>query len=109
VELRMSDSSPDDLTFEESFEELDQIVRDLEDGNLGLEESLSRYERGVGLLKRCHARLRQAEQRIQLLTGVDAEEKPILQPFEHAATADAGKAAPRRVVRKKPDDPEIPF
>ena len=54
----------DELTFEQSLPELEGTVRDLEDGRLGLEASLARYEQGVGLLKRCYAQLRQAEQRI---------------------------------------------
>lgn len=67
--------------------ELEQVVRDLEDGEIGLDESLARYERGVGLIKRCYAELREAEQRILLVTGTDDEGKPILQPFQHSATS----------------------
>ena len=65
----MSDSPPDNLTFEQALAELEGIVHELEDGQIGLEESLARYEKGVGLLKRCYGQLRQAEQRILLLTG----------------------------------------
>jgi exodeoxyribonuclease VII small subunit len=100
--------SPHEKTFEQSLAELDQIVRDLEDGQLGLEDALDRYEVGVGLLKRCYGQLRQAEQRILLLTGVDAEGQPITQPLEHSATAEAVRAEPKR-RRKKGDEPEIPF
>jgi exodeoxyribonuclease VII small subunit len=104
----MSDSPPENLNFEQSLTELDQIVRDLEDGQLGLEDALARYEAGVGLLKRCYAQLRQAEQRILQLTGVDAEGQPVTQPFEHTATAEAAKLEIKR-RRKKGDEPEIPF
>jgi exodeoxyribonuclease VII small subunit len=83
----MSDSPPDPITFEHAMAELEAVVRDLEDGQIGLDESLARYERGVGLIKRCYAQLRDAEQRILLVTGTDEEGKPILQPFQHAATA----------------------
>ena len=75
----------------------------LEDGRLDLDDALSRYERGVGLIKDCHARLRQAEQRILLLTGVDDVGQPLLQPFQHEATA-AVKAEPARRIRRKPDE-----
>ena len=104
----MNGSPNEDLTFEQSLAELDRIVRDLEDGQLGLEDALSRYEAGIGLLKRCYAQLRRAEQRIVQLTGVDALGQPITQPFEHAATTEAGK---REVSRrhKKGEEPEIPF
>ena len=83
----MTDSPSDNLTFEQALAELERIVRELEDGNTGLEESLARYESGVGLLKRCYAQLCEAEQRILTVTGVDEEGRPITQPFDHAATA----------------------
>jgi exodeoxyribonuclease VII small subunit len=104
----MSQSPDEHLSFEQSLTELDRIVRDLEDGQLGLEESLGRYEAGVGLLKRCYAQLRAAEQRILLLTGTDAQGQPITRPFEHTATADAASDETRR-WRKKDEEPQLPF
>jgi exodeoxyribonuclease VII small subunit len=89
--------------FEESLLELDRMVHELEDGKLGLEESLARYEQGVRLIKGCYQQLRDAEQRIQLLSGVDASDTPVLQPFQHEATAVARNPAPR-VVRRKADE-----
>ena len=77
-------------TFEAALAELEEVLRDLEDGSTGLEESLARYERGVGLLKRCYGELRLAEQRILKLTGADEEGRPLTEPFAHAASADAG-------------------
>jgi exodeoxyribonuclease VII small subunit len=106
--VRMSDSPNENLTFEQSLTELDRIVRDLEDGQLGLEDALTRYEAGVGLLKQCYAQLRHAEQRILLLTGIDAEGRPVTQPFDHAATADNANADKKR-PRKKDEEPEILF
>jgi exodeoxyribonuclease VII small subunit len=102
----MSNPSADNLTFEESLAQLEQIVRDLEEGQLGLDESLARYERGVGLLKQCYARLSQAEQRILLLTGSNDDGEPLTRPFRHSATADTGGTAERGNTRK---DPEILF
>jgi exodeoxyribonuclease VII small subunit len=93
-------STPDNLTFEQSLAELDRVVRDLEDSQLGLEESLARYEQGVGLIKRCYGRLREAEQRVLLLTGVDEEGQPVLQPFQ--PTTEIAKPETRR-TRKKTD------
>ncbi len=75
-------------TFEQALAEIKRIVDDLENGKLGLEESLARYEQGVGLLKRCYGQLRDAEHRIQLLVGVDEEGKPVTKPFEHAASVE---------------------
>jgi exodeoxyribonuclease VII small subunit len=104
----MSDSPKENVTFEQSLTELDRIVRDLEDGQLGLEAALLRYETGVGLLQSCYAQLRQAEQRILLLTGTDAEGRPVTQPFEHAATAENANADTKR-RRKKDEGPENLF
>jgi exodeoxyribonuclease VII small subunit len=104
----MNESPSDNLTFEQALAELDQVVRDLEDGQLGLEDALARYEKGVGLLKGCYAQLRVAEQRIVLLTGLDADGQPVTQPFEHAPTAEGGKAETKK-RRKKDEGPEIPF
>jgi exodeoxyribonuclease VII small subunit len=90
------DSPTENLTFEQALIELEHIVRELEDGQTGLEDALARYEQGVQLLKRCYNQLSQAEQRILLLTGQDAEGRPILQPFDHAPTADGDKNENRR-------------
>jgi exodeoxyribonuclease VII small subunit len=103
----MNESPKPDLTFEQAVEALEQTVRQLEDGQTGLEESLACYERGVGLLKRCYAQLREAEQKVLLLTGTDPEGTPVTQPFEPSA-GEVTKAAPRR-GRKSADGPEIPF
>jgi exodeoxyribonuclease VII small subunit len=102
------DSLPENLSFEQALAELERIVRDLEDGETGLEDSLARYELGVQLIKRCYNQLSQAEQRILLLTGQDAEGRPVLQPFDHAPTADPDKNDNKR-RRRKPDDPEKLF
>jgi exodeoxyribonuclease VII small subunit len=99
----MTEPTSDALPFEDALIELERTVRDLEDGRLGLDDALARYERGVGLIKSCHAQLRQAEQRILLLTGMDDAGRPMLQPFQHEATA-AVKVDGARRVRKKPDE-----
>ncbi|MBI3824353.1 MAG: exodeoxyribonuclease VII small subunit [Planctomycetes bacterium] len=73
-------------TFEDALAELEKIVHDLEDGETGLEQSLLRYEEGVGLLRRCYEQLRKAEQRIVELTGKDDAGNPVLKPFEHSSS-----------------------
>jgi exodeoxyribonuclease VII small subunit len=92
----MSDSPLDHLTFEQALADLEKIVRELEDGQTSLEEALARYEIGVGLLKRCYGQLRDAEQRILQLTGLDAEGRPLLHPFTHEATEAANTEQMRR-------------
>lgn len=62
----MSDTSIKD--FEAALAELDTLVRKLEEGDLPLEQSLALYERGVQLSRFCHARLEEAEKRIEILT-----------------------------------------
>ena len=59
-------------SFEESLTELQVIVADLEEGSLGLESSLARFERGVGLLRACYVILDSAEQKIEVLAQVEA-------------------------------------
>ncbi|HEX5109706.1 MAG TPA: exodeoxyribonuclease VII small subunit [Vicinamibacterales bacterium] len=53
--------------FEAAIAELDTIVKKLEEGDLPLESSLQLYERGVHLSRFCHARLEEAERRIEIL------------------------------------------
>ena len=53
--------------FEAAIAELETIVRKLEEGDLPLETSLTLYERGVHLSRFCHARLEEAERRIEIL------------------------------------------
>jgi len=54
-------------TFEESLDQLEAIVRKLEDGDLPLEESLELFEKGVKLSRDCKERLVRAERRIEVL------------------------------------------
>jgi len=54
-------------SFEESLKELEQIVTQLEEGDLALEESLKLFEDGVRLSRECRERLTTAERRIEVL------------------------------------------
>lgn len=62
----MSEASIKD--FEAAIAELETVVKKLEEGDLPLEQSLALYERGVQLSRFCHARLEEAERRIEILT-----------------------------------------
>jgi len=53
--------------FEAAIAELEGIVKKLDEGDLALEQSLQLYERGVQLSRFCHARLEEAEKRIEIL------------------------------------------
>ena len=64
------------LPFERAIEELETIVKRLEEGKVPLEESVAIYERGEALKRRCEDLLRQAEARVEKIT-LDAQGKPI--------------------------------
>jgi exodeoxyribonuclease VII small subunit len=88
------------ICFEEALAELEAIVHELEEGQIGLAEALGRYEKGVRLLKQCHGLLEDAQRRIELLTGVDANGNPITQPFEEPAASTLEEKADARSQRR---------
>lgn len=61
-------SENEELTFEQAFAQLEETVRQLEQGGLPLEESLALFERGQTLVARCHTQLDEAEMKIKQLT-----------------------------------------
>ncbi|SRR5579871_1670368 len=63
------------MSFERAIEELEAIVKRLEDGKVPLEESVAIYERGEILKRRCEHLLRQAEARVEKI-ALDASGKP---------------------------------
>ncbi|HEY0405514.1 MAG TPA: exodeoxyribonuclease VII small subunit [Pyrinomonadaceae bacterium] len=67
--------------FEASLAALETVVRELERGDLPLEESLKLFERGVKLSRECQERLNQAERRVEVLLR-DTEGRPVLSAFE---------------------------
>ncbi len=58
----------EEIGFEAAFAELEQVVRQLEEGNLSLEETITLYERGQALARRCQELLHQAELRVEQLS-----------------------------------------
>jgi exodeoxyribonuclease VII small subunit len=67
--------------FEDSMKRLEEIVRDLEGGDLTLEESLRVFEEGMGLVKFCSEKLEEVEQKVTRLVK-ESEGKYGHQPFE---------------------------
>lgn len=55
-------------SFESSLEQVEQIIERIERGEVGLEDSLTQYERGVELIRRCRGILKQAELKVEELT-----------------------------------------
>ena len=59
------------LNFEETIEQLEEIVQKLEKGNLNLEESMEKFEEGMKLSKKCNELLEKAEKKITILIKED--------------------------------------
>jgi len=60
------------MSFEAALKELEQIVERLESGEIDLEESIARFERGEALKARCEALLKRAEARVEkIVAGPD--------------------------------------
>jgi exodeoxyribonuclease VII small subunit len=66
--------------FEGNITRLKELVRQLEEGNLSLEESLKYFEEGIKLYRYCNNTLSHAQQRITLLLGEDnvGKERPFV-------------------------------
>lgn len=72
--IRMS--KIDEMTFEDAMEELELVVKQLEDEQLPLEKSIALYERGMQLSKHCDEKLHQAEQKIAVIVDENNEQVP---------------------------------
>ncbi|MBC8269530.1 MAG: exodeoxyribonuclease VII small subunit [Rhodospirillaceae bacterium] len=69
------------LSFEDALEQLEDIVRQLEEGSGELDASIKAYERGAHLKNHCEAKLKEAQQRVEkVVLGADGE--PELEPAE---------------------------
>lgn len=79
----MTDSAEnkEQLSFEQALQKLEGIVSELEDGSLGLDDSLKQFEEGMQLLRKCHGLLEQAEQKIEVLTSVSRDGQERTRPL----------------------------
>ena len=68
------------LTFEQSLEELESVVKQLESGELPLEKSLELFERGMQLSESCRKQLEEAESRVEIMTRRGDKVQP--EPFK---------------------------
>lgn len=94
------------VPFESALQQLQQIVSQLENGNLTLTESLEKYELGINNLKRCYQALEQAEKKIELLVDLDGDGNLITQPFDDRATDGPARKTTRQadVVERNDED-----
>lgn len=64
-----------EMSFEQAMAELEQVLNQLERGDVALEESIKLYERGAALKARCDAKLKEAEEKVAAIT-LDADGNP---------------------------------
>jgi exodeoxyribonuclease VII small subunit len=75
------------LKFEDAMQRLDKIVEAMESGEIGIEESIGRYEEAMQLAAHCREILDRSEQRIKKIQ-LDAAGKPTVEPFEPPPASD---------------------
>ena len=96
------------ISFEQSLQDLEAIVGNLEGGKLGLAESLEQYEQGAKHLKACYELLSNAEQRIALVSGLDSSGKPRTSQFDgsedESLEAKGSARSRRRTTKGEVDD-----
>jgi exodeoxyribonuclease VII small subunit len=80
----MKNNDPQPKSFEASLEALEEIVHQLENGDLPLEKSLELFENGIRLSRQCQERLNQAERRIEVLLR-DNQGRPVVSEFEEVS------------------------
>src|SRR4051812_26983870 len=88
-------SIQDQSTFEQSLARLQELVDQLEDGQLTLAQSLAAYEEGIKHLKVCHSALTETERKIEILSGFNAAGEPITKPFDDGASGSEENVARR--------------
>ncbi|GGA71414.1 exodeoxyribonuclease 7 small subunit [Neiella marina] len=76
----MAVKKPENLSFDEAMSELEQVVVELESGDIPLEQALKRFERGIALARTTRDKLDQAEQQVKILLSQD--DQAALSPFE---------------------------
>lgn len=87
-----------EIKFEEALKKLEKIVNDLEDGKLGLEESLDKYAEGIKLSKICSKKLEVAKKKVELL--LKSEDGSIeLKEFDEKSAEEDSK--PQDTKKKK--------
>jgi len=80
--------------FEDYLRQVEETVKSLEGGKLGLEESIEKYETGIKALRQCYAILEQAEKKIQLL---------VKEKDGSLSAKDFEPAGEERAAKKKPE------
>ena len=121
----MAKNKEQELSFESSLVSLEQVVAQLESGDLPLERALELFEEGVGLARRCQSQLQDAERKVEMLLRERGEIKVI--PFEGSkdlqpnisetphtlsaanATSSASLIRPKEELQESDPDDSVPF
>ena len=69
----MTEKPVTDLSFEEAMAELEKVVTQLERGDVALEQSISLYERGAALKALCAGKLKDAEEKVELIRASEGK------------------------------------
>ena len=93
------------LSFEDGLEQLETIVKQMEQGDLPLEKSIELFERGMKLSEACRKQLTEAETRVEILTRRAGEMEP--EPFDNPAAA-AYEPEPEEDDEEE-NDSDVPF
>ena len=74
----MAKKNQSDFNFERALESLEEIVSSMEKGDLTLEDSLKAFETGIKLTRECQAALKEAEQKVRILSKENGETEEVL-------------------------------
>ncbi len=69
----MANTRAKDFNFEDSLEQLNQLVEQMEKGDLSLEDSMKAFEKGISLTRGCQKALKNAEQKVQILISKETD------------------------------------
>ncbi len=84
-----------EMKFEEALKRLEKIVEDLEDGNLSLDDALTRYEEGIRLSKLCSKKLEVAKKKVEIL--LKSEDGTVdLKPFDETMAEEKSELKTKR-------------
>lgn len=100
-----TESIDEDVNFEDALYRLADAVRQLEQGNLSLDESLAQYEQGIRYLSQCQKVLETAERKIEILSGFDADGNPVTQDFDDGEEMSLEEKADERSRRRSAERP----
>jgi exodeoxyribonuclease VII small subunit len=72
---KKQDNNIEKMNFEQAIKELTEIVSKIEQGQIPLQESIEKYEKGMTLIKHCREILRKAEKRIEKISQTDSKKQ----------------------------------